>query len=163
MLSQLVPLPPPLHRLLAPGSHAVWHPAAARGGGAARGGRAPVSVDPDTTLEALALVGRSGAARARRGPALVARAAALRAVGAVALAGFALSAYAILARARFGALLFGRIAVPTVAPFGPFVSKNHFAGWSVMAALLTAGLALGLAAAARRRERDWTADARAGA
>ena len=54
------------------------------------------------------------------------------------------------------------IAVPTTAPFGPFVSKNHFAGWTEMAALLTAGLALGLADEARRRGRDWTADARAG-
>ena len=96
-------------------------------------------------------------------PGALARATGARArSAAVALAGFALSAYAILARARFGALLYGRVAVPTVAPFGPFVSKNHFAGWSAMAALLAAGLALGLAAAARRRGRDWTADARAG-
>ena len=52
--------------------------------------------------------------------------------------------------------------MPTIAPFGPFVSKNHFAGWTEMAALLTAGLALGLADEARRRGRDWTTDARAG-
>ena len=52
--------------------------------------------------------------------------------------------------------------MPTTAPFGPFVSKNHFAGWTEMAALLTAGLALGLADEARRRGRDWTTDARAG-
>jgi O-antigen ligase len=80
----------------------------------------------------------------------------------VALGGFALSVYAILARARFGVLLYGRIAVPTTAPFGPFVSKNHFAGWSEMAALVAAGLALGLADAARRRSGDWTTDRRAG-
>ena len=51
--------------------------------------------------------------------------------------------------------------MPTTAPFGPFVSKNHFAGWSEMAALLAAGLALGLADDARRRGRDWTAGTRA--
>ncbi|HSD28353.1 MAG TPA: O-antigen ligase family protein, partial [Vicinamibacteria bacterium] len=46
--------------------------------------------------------------------------------------------------------------------FGPFVSKNHFAGWIAMATLLVAGLALGLADRARGRGDDWTADARAG-
>ena len=84
------------------------------------------------------------------------------AVTAVAAGGFLLSAYAIFARARFGTLLYGRITVPTVAPFGPFVSKNHFAGYVVMAALLTAGLALGLADSARGRGRDWTTSSRAG-
>jgi hypothetical protein len=72
----------------------------------------------------------------------------------VAAAGFLLAAYAIFARARFGALLYGTIPVPTISPFGPFVSKNHFAGWTAMAALLVAGLALGLAAPARGRGRD---------
>ena len=38
---QLVPLPEPLHRLLAPGSHAVWHPADPELGAAARRRRAP--------------------------------------------------------------------------------------------------------------------------
>ena len=50
--------------------------------------------------------------------------------------------------------------VPTVAPFGPFVSKNHFAGYVVMAALLAAGLAIGLADGARGRSRDWTTSSR---
>jgi hypothetical protein len=70
--------------------------------------------------------------------------------------------YAIFARARFGALLYGTIAVPTVNPFGPFVSKNHFAGWIAMGALFAAGLALGLADGARSRAGDWTTGARAG-
>ena len=39
---------------------------------------------------------------------------------------------------------------PTVAPFGPFVNKNHFAGYVVLAALLAVGLAAGLASEARR-------------
>jgi O-antigen ligase len=51
----------------------------------------------------------------------------------------------VVARVLFGALLYGRLAVPTVAPFGPFVSKNHFAGYVEMAALVALGLALGLA------------------
>jgi hypothetical protein len=161
-LAQLVPLPEPVHRLLAPGSHAVWHPADPEVARLLGAGARPLSVDPDTTLEALALCGGLALSRSSPRPALVRERLAVRAVAAVALSGFALSAYAILARARFGALLYGRIPVPTVAPFGPFVSKNHFAGWCAMAALLTAGLALGLAEAARRRSRDWTTDARAG-
>jgi len=54
------------------------------------------------------------------------------------------------------------MAVPTVSPFGPFVSKNHFAGWTAMATLLVAGLAVGLADRARGRGGDWTTDPRAG-
>ena len=49
-----------------------------------------------------------------------------------------------------------------MSPFGPFVNKNHFAGWVAMAALLVAGLALGLADGARGRRGDWTTDPRAG-
>jgi len=60
-------------------------------------------------------------------------------------------------------LLYGRIAVPTVSPFGPFVSKNHFAGYVEMATLLAVGLAVGLADEARRRgEVSWMQSARAG-
>ena len=161
-LLQLVPLPVALHRLLAPGSQAVWHPAdaavAAVLGGAAR----PISIDPGTTLGALALTGGLGLLAVLAAPLLSRPQTATRALAVVAASGFLLSAYAIWARARFGALLYGTITVPTTAPFGPFVSKNHFAGWTEMAALLTAGLALGLADEARRRGRDWTADARAG-
>jgi len=44
----------------------------------------------------------------------------------------------------FGSLLYGYIAVPTVSPFGPFVNKNHFAGYVEMPALLALGLGRGL-------------------
>jgi hypothetical protein len=40
--------------------------------------------------------------------------------------------------------------VPTTAPFGPFVSKNHFAGYVALAAILAVGLATGLADEQRR-------------
>jgi O-antigen ligase len=161
-LLQLVPLPDALHSLLAPGSHAVWRPAvpevAAVLGGAAR----PVSVDPDSTLRGLALAGGLALLALLAAPALSRPDRAVRAVAVVGAAGFALSAYAVFARARFGALLYGRFVVPTVSPFGPFVNKNHFAGWVAMAALLVAGLALGLADRARGRRGDWTTDPRAG-
>src|SRR5258708_2733524 len=44
----------------------------------------------------------------------------------------------------FGPLLYGYIAVPTVSPLGPFVNKNHFAGYVEMPALLALGLGRGL-------------------
>lgn len=161
-LLQLLPLPAALHRLLAPGSHAAWHPAdplvAEVLGRSAR----PISLDPDTTLAAIALTGGLCLLALLAAPVLARPTAAVAALAAVAVSGSAMSAYAIWARGRFGSLLYGQYSVPTTAPFGPFVSKNHFAGWTVMAALLVAGLALGLADGARRRGRDWTADPRAG-
>jgi O-antigen ligase len=78
----------------------------------------------------------------------------------VAAGGVAVSVYGILARGRFGSLLYGRIPVPTVSPFGPFVSKNHFASYVGMAALLALGLSVGLAG--RRDGRGWAAGGRAG-
>ncbi len=162
-LAQLVPLPPAFHAVLAPGSHAVWHPAEPAAAAVLGGGWAPVSVDPASTLRAVALVASLGLLASLAAPALARPRLAAAAATTVAAGGFLLSVYAIFARARFGTLLYGRLPVPTVAPFGPFVSKNHFAGWVTMAALLTAGLALGLAEDARRRGRDWTTGSRAGA
>ena len=161
-LLQLVPLPDALHALVAPGSHAVWRPADPAVLAVLGAVPRPVSVDPGSTLRALALTGGLALLALLAAPALSRPAPAVRAVGVVAAFGFALSAFAILARARFGALLYGTIAVPTVSPFGPFVSKNHFAGWVAMGALLVAGLALGLADGGRSRGGDWTTGSRAG-
>jgi O-antigen ligase len=159
---QLVPLPDALHGLLAPGSDAVWRPAVPEAAAVLGGALRPVSVDPDSTLRGLALAGGLALLALLAAPALSRPDRAVRAVAVLGAAGFALSAYAIFARARFGALLYGTIAVPTVSPFGPFVNKNHFAGWVAMAALLVAGLALGLADRGRDRGGDWTTDPRAG-
>jgi len=162
-LAQLVPLPPAVHGLLAPASHAVWHPVEPAAAAVLGGGLSPVSLDPDSTLRSVALIVSLGLLASLAAPALARPRLATVAVATVAVGGFLLSAYAIFARARFGTLLYGHLAVPTVAPFGPFVSKNHFAGYVAMAALLTAGLAIGLADSARRRGRDWTTSSRAGA
>jgi len=161
-LLQLVPLPDALHALLAPGSHAVWRPSAPDVAAVLGAGPRPVSVDPDTTLRGVALTGGLALLAVLAAPALSRPGPAVRALAALAVGGVALSAYAIFARARFGALLYGTLPVPTVSPFGPFVSKNHFAGWIAMATLLVAGLALGLAERARGGGGDWTADPRAG-
>jgi O-antigen ligase len=69
-----------------------------------------------------------------------------------------------VARLLFGDKLYGVLAVPTIAPFGPFVSKNHFAGYVEMAALVAVGLAAGLADEARQGSGrlSWIGNPRAG-
>jgi O-antigen ligase len=159
-LLQLVPLPLALHGLLAPGSSDVWHPPVAPAAAILGPSLHPLSVHPDATWRSLAFtVGLVGLALLAA-PALSRPGAALWTAAAVAAGGTVLAAYAIFARARFGPLVFGLFEVPTVSPFGPFVSKNHFAGYVDMAALLTLGLHAGL----RDRERDardWAAGSRA--
>jgi O-antigen ligase len=161
-LVQLAPLPRPLLGLVAPGSSAVWYPASGAAAAVLGPGPRPVSLDPDTTLRATALVAGLGLLAWIAAPALTRAATASRAVALVTAGGFCLSAYAIYARARFGVLLYGEVAVPTVRPFGSFVSKNHFAGYVELAALLAAGLALGLVRRERESGRDWTTGSGAG-
>ena len=97
-------------------------------------------------------------------PALRQRRLVVRAAMAVIGGGLVVAVYGIVARTLFGSLLFGKIAVPTVSPFGPFVSKNHFAGYVEMVALLAMGLALGFMEEAQRgREAlSWVGSSRAG-
>ena len=161
-LAQLVPLPPSVHALVAPASGAVWHPSVEAARIVLGDGPHPVSLDPDSTRRAVALVAALGLLAWIAAPSFTRSRAAVLAAGSLSAGGFVLASYAIFARAHFGTLLYGRLEVPTVRPFGPFVSKNHFAGYVTMAALLAAGLALGLAREARGRTRDWTTSPRAG-
>src|SRR2546427_825946 len=91
-----------------------------------------------------------------------------RPAGAAALvvgaSGLLVALYGIVARTFFGNRIYGVIPVPTIAPFGPFVSKNHFAGYVEMTALLTVGLAVGLADETRRSRGllGWIDSSRAG-
>lgn len=62
----------------------------------------------------------------------------------LAATGVALSLFAVYQKARFGTLLYGRIAVESGTPFGPFVNHNHFAGYVEAAALVALGAAIGL-------------------
>jgi O-antigen ligase len=150
-LVQLVPLPASVHSLLAPGSAAVWHPADTVASGVLGPGPFPISLDPATTTRAAALVGGLGLLGVLAAPALTRPAPALTASVSVVLGGVLLAVYGIFARARFGALLYGSIPVPTIKPFGPFVSKNHFAGYVVLVVLVALGLAAGLADRHRSR------------
>jgi O-antigen ligase len=160
---QLIPLPAALHALVAPASHQLWHPAAPAAAVLGDGPR-PISVHPEATLRWLALTtglivlawgGAPAAADRRRAQCVVA---------VVVAGGTVLAAYGIVARALFGPLLYGHFAVPTISPFGPFVSKNHFAGYMAMVAMLTLGLAAGLADRERRTGGglEWTGGPRAG-
>jgi O-antigen ligase len=42
-------------------------------------------------------------------------------------------------------------------PFGPFINRNHFAGWMIMALPLVAGYSCAVLAATWRPQRDWQA------
>ncbi|HSD65721.1 MAG TPA: O-antigen ligase family protein, partial [Vicinamibacteria bacterium] len=149
-LFQLIPLPETLHRALAPGSAAVWHPDVPAAAAVLGQGPHPISLYPDATRRWLSFAtGVVGLALAAA-PALRDRLSLLRAATAVVGGAVLVSVYGFVARLAFGSKLYGVWSVPTVTPFGPFVSKNHFAGYVELAALLAVGLATGLADEARR-------------
>jgi O-antigen ligase len=160
--AQLVPLPPVVHRILASASYAVWHPADPAAAAVLGAGWRPISLDPDATLRALAWLAGLLILAALAAPECAARRWPWRATLVVGANGLAMAAYAVWARTRFGALLYGRYEVPTTAPFGPFVSKNHFAGYVTMAALLTLGVVIALTDRRDARARGWSTGARAG-
>jgi O-antigen ligase len=150
-LAQLIPLPAGLHTLLAPGSAALWHPDVPAAARVLGDGPRPVSIWPGATRSAVGLGLGVVALATLSMPALRDRRRARRALSAVVGSGVAVAVYALIARLLFGDKLFGMLSVPTVAPFGPFVSKNHFAGYAAMHALLALGLALELVEHAERR------------
>ena len=146
---QLLPVPGLLHAWLAPGSATIWHPsepAAARVLGA---GPRPLSVFPDATARWLAFTTGVGALTLLAAPSLGDRRRALRASMAVVAGGAAVALYGLVARLACGDKLYCVFPVSTIAPFGPFVSKNHYAGYVEMAALLALGIATGLSDEAR--------------
>lgn len=163
-LLQLVPLPAFLHALLAPGSAAVWHPAEPAAAAVLGFGPHPISIDPGATRRFLSLVLGLATLALLAAPALRRRRTAVRAAFVLLAAGLAVGLFGVVARLLFGARLYGRIVVPTIAPFGPFVSKNHFAGYVEMGALLALGLAASLAheAGKGRGTLGWTLSSRAG-
>jgi len=147
---QLVPLPASWHNLLASGSAAVWHPTESAAAEVLGAGARPISIHPDATRRTLAFATTLVGLVLLAAPALSHRRTAVAVAVVVAMAGLCSAIFGIASHLLFANLLFGRLAVPTVAPFGSFVSKNHFAGYVEMAALLTLGLALGLADQSRR-------------
>ena len=156
VLAQLVPLPRPLLDLLSPGSVGFraelallpdrsWH---------------PISVNPADTARGLlfvaavcclyAVVFREFGEPRWRG----------RLARVVVLTGCALVLEALVQAATYGSRIYG-LYKPDAdwAVFGPYVNRNHFAGYMVMAIPLALGLtteaARKLLAAARRRRRTF--------
>jgi O-antigen ligase len=147
---QLVPVPPQIHALVAPGSASLWHPAEPAAARVLGSSWRPISVYPTATRQWLAWALGLLTLATLALPALSERRLARRAVVVVVAGGLLVAVYGIVSHVLFGPLLYGRIPVPTVSPFGPFVSKNHFAGYVEMVALLALGLAVGLADESRR-------------
>ena len=147
---QLVPLPAWLLHLIAPGPAGVWYPSSPEAAAVLGPGPRPISLHPEATRRSLALATGIVALALAAVPALRVRRLLLRATVAIVAGGVAVALYALVARLVFGNKLYGIWSVPTVAPFGPFVNKNHFAGYVELVALLAVGLASGLASEARR-------------
>src|SRR4029453_11078462 len=146
---QLVPLPGPLHEFVAPGSAAIWHPlepAAARILGE---GLHPVSLFPEGTARSMAFATGAAALALLAVPALGGRRRVLSASMLVVAGAAAVALHGLVARVVCPNLVYCVYSVPTTAPFGPFVSKNHYAGYVEMGALLSLGIATGLADEAR--------------
>lgn len=147
---QLVPLPSALLRVVASGPAGVWCPSVPEAAAVLGDGLRPISLHPEATRRWLALATGIVTLALAAVPALRERRLLLRAALAIVANGVLLTLYALVARLVFGNKLYGIWSVPTVAPFGPFVNKNHFAGYVELTALLAVGLAAGLASEARR-------------
>ena len=141
---QLVPLPAGLHARLAPGSAEVWHPDEPAAAALLTATARPISIYPAATSAWVGTTGGLIALALLAVPALGRRRTMTAVTWTIVGAGTVVAVYAVVARSVFGPLLYGHIAVPTVLPFGPFVNKNHFAGYVEMPALLALGLGRGL-------------------
>lgn len=147
---QLLPLPRGVLRALAPGSARVWYPMEPAAAAVLGDGPRPISINPPASRRALALAGGVITLALLAAPALCRRRYAVASVLAVGAGAFAVTLYALLAPSLFGRRLYGVLEVPTVSPYGPFVSKNHFAGYVEVACLLLFGLTLGWVTALNR-------------
>ena len=156
---QLVPLPPGVLKTLSPATdtflrtHDISYAFAVS--------RHPLSIKPSATVLGLAALAAFGlfllgllrslnSARARR------------LAGAIIALGILLSFIGIFQKATIGDHAYGGMRIYGVwapenkltTPFGPFVNKNHFAGWMLMAVPLAIGLALGTTERGARRVHD---------
>lgn len=142
MAFQLVPLPPSVRAALSPQLAAVE--ATLRPDAAVRAlSFAPVSLDPEATWYALALV--VSAALTFRAARIVFGSGGRRLVCRAVAAGGAVAAVAaIVHRALSPTLIYGFWQPEDAAalPFGPVVNRNHFAAWLVMASAVTGGYLL---------------------
>jgi len=118
--------------------------------------RHAMSIAPSATITALALYAAFaalmlGVARA------VSLTGARRVVACIAGLGIVLAVIGIVQRPFYDGRIYGFwTPVMTGSPFGPFINKNHFAGWMLMALPATFGLlCAGVARAMPRVDTDW--------
>ncbi|HKB46050.1 MAG TPA: O-antigen ligase family protein, partial [Ktedonobacterales bacterium] len=154
---QLVPLPLGIIRAVSPDAPDViaqLDPLVAAGLATTH----PLSLSPRSTLRGLAVLG-SLAFLVIGGARLFSIAGARRSAQAIALVGVALALVGIIQRPLHAGKIYG-FWTPAGGgnPFGPFVNKNHFAGWMLMTVPLTLGVAGATAARSiRRAEMDFRA------
>lgn len=143
VVAQLVPLPAPQLSSLSPQLDAILRQRDlqfALDGSTAH----PLSIEPSRTKLGLAFFGAFavlllGTAR------VLTRDTARQLAGAVAVLGVVLALVGIIQKATFNGKIYGFWElVQGGAPFGPFVNKNHFAGWMLMALPLVLGYFLAL-------------------
>ena len=121
----------------------------------------PLSISPRQTLVGLAFLAAFTLLLAGLTTAL-SRSGARRLTGSIVVLGVALALIGIVQKALLGEHAWGGMKIYGVwqpmhllsTPFGPYVNKNHFAGWMLMGLPLALGLALGLAEQGLRSRRD---------
>ena len=150
---QLVPLPARAMSELSPAAHALLQRADLTYG-AGEVGRHSLSVSPERT--ALALAFAVSLASLLLGTAtILPQVGAKRFCAAIVGLGTVLALVGIVQKPLYAGRIYG-FWEPLFEgnPFGPFVNKNHFAGWMVMALSLSLGYYAGRIAAVRRDARS---------
>ncbi len=144
---QLVPLPSSVLDAVSPHARSVWNSLLLTTPGAL-----PISVDLDAGARALLIAAGCSIVflRARR---IFKRGGVRRVARGVSVIGFVLSAIALAQDATAHGLMYWRWAPleEGAPPFGPFVNRNHFATWAVMAIPLCVGYLAAHSAAHRHR------------
>ena len=102
-------------------------------------GPRPISLHPEATRRSLAFGTGLLALALVAVPACASDASCCGPRVAIVTGGVLVAVYGLVARLVFTDKLYGVWSVPTIAPFGPFVSKNHFAGYVELTALLAVG------------------------
>lgn len=163
VLLQVIPLPPSVLARVSPATddflrrYDVVYAAGLPASGAETGiARHPLSIEPEATwrglgfLTALAML-FLGTTR------LLSRKGATTLVYGLTVFGAGLAVIGIVQRATFTGRIYGFwTPQQTGDPFGPFVNKNHFAGWMMMAAMPAIGLCCaGIARGMRDMKPGW--------
>jgi O-antigen ligase len=117
--------------------------------------RHPLSIRPDRTRLAIAFLATLGILLVGTVRSVSAQNA-YRLAAVVTILGLALALAGIIQHATFNGKIYGfwRPRYLEAIPFGPFVNRNHFAGWMLMALPLTLGYLLALSMSGRPVKRD---------